>query len=460
MAWLVVFALSGPALAGPAAGDGGFFVHETAYDHWGLAEESTQFGLINYNDGYEKLMIAIKVPEADLRQSDRAVWLFPVPAPPEDVSIDLADRVSEFNGERLVTLAEKSFRDDILIVVSTQLYPVVVTVPAYMMPTFGTTGDGQYLLKEGGGNNTVEVFDSVMEYGVTTEVIAADSSSALYEYMLSLGLELPSEADPIIEDYLAREYSFVASWISNMTEFLSEAPLSSMYGGNERFYSFGVGIGFHSDRIFYPLKLTSVYGEAVVPMLVQVLGFVSPDSFPERAAVKADFLVDVNADFDSSMAEFFDAPYPGEHNSVVLEDVRYTEIVIDSKASTLTDDLWLDDSPTAAARTLDFVASNNWVLSIPLFVVASMLASLLAGMIVFKGRKPSGWKFAVLGLLNSSTLLGLWLGSRLLRVDERFVRDRSQPPAPHSVSSFVAMFTLLFLTLVVAIAGGFFAALA
>lgn len=455
MAWLVVLAVSLPSLSGSVAGDGGFFIHDTAYDRWGLAEETTQFGLINYDDGYEKLIISIKVPQSDLQRSDRSVWLFPVPSPADGVNIGLVEKVSALGGQRLVKLAEESLRDDMIVIASTQLYPVIVTIPASLSMGYGATST-----LGGDSKDDVEIFETVMAFGVTTEIIEADSSSALYQYLASLGLDLPSDADPIVQDYVDLEYSFVASWISNMTDFLATAPTSTSYGMYQPLYSFGVSIGFHSDRIFYPLKLTSVYGEAVVPMLVQVLGYVSPHSSPKGADMKADFMFANFASFDPSLAEFFGRPNPGEYSSVVLENLKYTEIVIDSEASTLTEDLWLDDSPTAAARALDLLVSNSWALSVPLFLGASMLASLMAGMIVFRSQRPSGWRFALLGLLNSATIVGLWLGARLMRIDEAFIRDRSKPVAPHSVTAFVGVFTVLFLVIMIATAGGFFIAIA
>jgi hypothetical protein len=301
------------------------------------------------------------------------------------------------------------------------------------------------------------VFDTVMEYGVTTELLDAESVEGVNAYLDGIDVDLPDAADAIISEYIGIGYSFVISHISNMSRFLSEVTPQSASG--QYYYSFGVGMGFHSDKVFYPLKLTSVYGDEVVPMLVQVLDYVSPYSSPRRMSMHMDYLYEREMTFDSSMAGFFNQEEPGEHEGVSLSDIKYTQIVIDSPASTLTDDLWLDHSPTFTARTLEFVSANSWAVSVPIFVISSMLASVLSGLVVFKGYRPAKYKFALLGLLNFTTIIGLWLGARALKIDEEFVGERSKPMIPYTVSSFIVIFAVLFLALVIVSFGSFFVAL-
>jgi len=43
----------------------------------------------------------------------------------------------------------------------------------------------------------------------------------------------------------------------------------------------GVSITFPTDKIYFPLKPTSVYGSQKVPIVIYVMGHVTPDIYPE-----------------------------------------------------------------------------------------------------------------------------------------------------------------------------------
>jgi hypothetical protein len=447
LALVVAIIVTLPAFAIPSAGDGMVSVHfPDAFEKWGLAKEHTQFGLVNLENGLEQMIVAINVDAYELRRGDRAVWLFPVPSAPQNISIEMLPEVPNFQGERLSKMVEDSLGSDLLMVCSSQIYPLV-----FALPFLAGTGVTYSLLpKIGIGDNEVEVYEHIEKFGMTTEVIGVESSTLLDAYLQGKDLSLPAVASPAIETYIGEDFSFVLSWISDTEQFVgNNTPHQGDDGG--LYYSLGVWISFPSGKVFYPLRLTSVYGEDAPPMLLQVMGFVSQDlgvhshNFHARMSCYVTKSTSVN----EGLADFFNTR-PPESGLLVLNNVRFTEIMLTTSANGLSDDLWLDASPPARASLALFVIDHSWVLALLIFILSSMLASLLAGMICFRRRRPAKTKFALLGLFNFLTIIGVWLAARRLSVDETFV-DPSGPPAEReSIPSYLTVFTLLFLAFVIA----------
>ncbi|MCX6658379.1 MAG: hypothetical protein NTY62_06820, partial [Euryarchaeota archaeon] len=276
LAWVVAIIVTLPALAIPSAGDGMVSVHvPDAYERWGLAKEHTQFGLVNLENGVEQMIVAINVDAYQLRLGDRAVWLFPVPSAPQNVSIEMLPEVPSFQGERLSKMVEDSLGTDLLMVCSSQIYPLV-----FVLPFLAGTGVTYSLLPKTGlgdngvGDNGVDVYEHIEKFGMTTEVIGTESNTSLDAYLQGKDLSLPAITAPAIETYIGEDFSFILSWISDTEQFFgNNTPLRGDDGS--LYYSLGVWISFPSEKLFYPLRLTSVYGEDAPPMLLQVVGFVS-----------------------------------------------------------------------------------------------------------------------------------------------------------------------------------------
>jgi len=86
-------------------------------------------------------------------------------------------------------------------------------------------------------------------------------------YIDEKNVSLTEDALTIIENYIGKNYSFVISWISDVEQF-REKYIIEEYDFNywgvdyyEPFFMLGVSINFTTDKIYYPLKLTSIYGE-------------------------------------------------------------------------------------------------------------------------------------------------------------------------------------------------------
>ena len=94
--------------------------------------------------------------------------------------------------------------------------------------------------------------------------------------------------------------------------------------------------------------------------------------------------------------------------------VKYTDITIDAPAKLYTEDLTIKNYPPINAIYAGTIAGNPIIFGILLLVIASILASVLCGLLFYtEDRSKQGvFKFAKLGLFNSLTFIGLIVASR------------------------------------------------
>ncbi|MEM0475869.1 MAG: hypothetical protein QW343_03680 [Candidatus Norongarragalinales archaeon] len=77
-----------------ASADGFGLIHDPDMELWSLMSERKQYAAINYVDGVEKMILVVN---AEL-SGDKAVWLFPVPASPDKVEIDVVTGFPQLRG--------------------------------------------------------------------------------------------------------------------------------------------------------------------------------------------------------------------------------------------------------------------------------------------------------------------------------------------------------------------------
>lgn len=450
---LILVLLAMPLCTGPAAGDGIVVGHNVsdAFDRWGFVDEDTQFGLISYSEGTENMILSIKVTHSQLTALDQAVWIYPIPSNPRNVTIGGVGEVSAISGTYLESEVEDAMGKGIDLTTFSQVYPFILSlfVPVQLNPNAPFTMAPRDLgTGATGGNDSVEIFQTFQGYGLTTELTGTNSSSGLRDYLAGMQLSLPSGASGIIDEYVGKDCSFVISRISNMTEFLDTAPV--IYDYTTAYYSVGVAVSFSTDQIFYPLRLTSTYGNAEVPMLIQVIGHVSPRASAGRMHIEPHYMVGRAGDLGLSVSSFLGT----SRNTYGMD---YTELVFDSRANLLTDDLWMDDSQPLSVGILKYTKDNSWAVALPIFALSSIVSSLLSTLIVFWGNKPQLGRAALLGLFNFTTLIGLGIAARHF-IDRRILfRDVNYLLPEHPVAGYLTCFTLLFLLTVVLSYLGFFA---
>ncbi len=291
----------------------------------------------------------------------------------------------------------------------------------------------------------VTIHEHIEKMGLTTELVSAKESNALYNYLTNKGLDLPSDSKAILDEYIGKEYSFVVSWISDVEKFKQESATTDRYG--RTINTVGVSITFPTDKIYFPLKPTSIYGSTKVPILIYVMGHVTPELYPEiRQESQVNYFVQGYYTVSPEFSSFF-------NGKTTIQDLKYTKIKINTPSKYLTEDLWIRDSAPADIALADFINRSVWIWGIIFFILSSCLASLFSGMVVFRKDQISKKKFALFGLWNFLTLIGFAIASIFLRTKklesklEQKLKSQGITIWDSRKVLFVFLFTVFFLVI-------------
>lgn len=371
-------------------------IHDVDMFYWELQDMDQQFCAVNYEDGFENMLLAVDV--GDL-QGDKAVWIFPVPANPNDTTIDVIKGFPILYGYDVKRRADDIIYGAFALSASSQVW----TAPFFGLFVFGMGAGGV----DRGVGEGITVHEHIEKMGLITELITAEEESAFYSYLTDKGLELPSNLKSILHEYIGQEYSFVVSWIPDVEKFNQS--------------NIGVFITFPTDKIYFPLKPTSVYESQEIPIIVYVMGHVTPELYPEitTGGTEVNYFVENYYNVPDNLSSFF-------NGKTSIRDLKYTKIKINAQSKSLKEDLWIQNSTPSGVALADFMSGNGWVCGIIVWItflaLNSCLASLLSGMLVFRKDKPSMKKFALLGISNFLTLAGFAIASFLLKIDTRFTK--------------------------------------
>jgi len=449
-------------------------------DRWDYSNETNQQAFINYEHGLQKMIISVGL---DAENSEGVVWLFPVPADPSKVVIDVVKSVPQLSGEEISKKAKSNLDGITRSLLSTQIYTVFVLLPnmGRFIGGEGITGD-------------VVVYEHIEKEGITSEIITAKTATGLYDYLKGKGLKIESGSIPVLDQYIGREFSFVASWISSPKKTISistedivdyfdfwhsypefrklvdslqqkypdfqGAPIASDYlesakgeavlqeliqaiesnpaviaelqsasglSGRETILTDqrGIFVTFPTKDIYFPMLPTSVYGSKTIPATIRVIGHVSPKVFQDiKSYTKTEYYIDNHADFGEDLKNF----YSGES-----KNMKYTKIDISAPSKFLTDDLWIRRHAPLKTYWSSFVAMHPGICTILLLILSSFITGILAGWTVFKELRKNIVKLGLIGLSNCLSLVGLIVVTHL------------NTPKGKRQFAFVALFSLSFL---------------
>ena len=447
-------------------------------DRWDYSDETNQQAFINYEQGLQKMIISVGL---DAENSEGVVWLFPVPADPSKVVIDVVKSVPQLSGEEISQKAKSNLDGITRSLLSTQIYTVVVLLP----------NTGQFIGVEGITGDVV-VYEHIEKEGITSETITAKTATGLYDYLKSKGLKIESGSIPALGQYIGREFSFVASWISSPKKTISTedivdyfdfwhsypefrklvdslqqkypdfrgARIASDYLKSEKGEAVlqeliqaiesnpaviaelhsasrllgketilidqrGIFVTFPTKDIYFPMLPTSVYGSKTIPVTIRVIGHVSPKVFQDiKSYTKTEYYIDNHADFGEDLKNF----YGGES-----KNVKYTKIDISAPSKFLTDDLWIGRHSPLKTYYSSFVAMHPGICTILLLILSSFITGILAGWTIFKELRKNIVKLGLVGLSNCLSLVGL------------IVVTHFNMPKGKRQFTFVALFSLSFL---------------
>ncbi len=345
----------------------------------------------------------------------QAVWIFPVPANPEETKIDIIKGFPRLTGSDIKSAARQSVTTGFMLMSLSQVY----TGSLLIINVFG----GGYYAGLSGDNlgavqGGVEVYEHIEKMGLTTELITTQDVNALNSYLGQRGLNLPSDSKAILDGYIGKEYSFVVSWISDVEKFKNESAINNRYGNyyyGTNLNLLGVYVSFPTDKIFFPLKPTSVYGSAQIPISVYVMGHVTPELYSGISSAQTSYLVQNSYSVPYELSQFF-------NGKTQIQGLKYTKIKIQASSSSLTEDLWIRNDAPKIAGMISFVIDFFWVWFLGILLLASCLASVLSGMIIFRNEKVNIRYFALLGLSNLLTIIGLIIASS--KLDKKYLKSK------------------------------------
>lgn len=412
--------------------DGMVYYPKPGYPHWQLQAEDQQLAAINYEDGFENLMITVDVSDF---QGLEGVWLFPVPSDPDDTVIDIVDSFPRFYGYDVEQKMASSISDTFDVMRLSQIY----TLPFYMMSGYRTFGASGRVLesaqKTTAADYGVTVHEHIEEMGLTTELITARRAEGFYNYLTDKGLELPDDAIDILDEYIGEDYTFVVSWISDSSQYKTEVGVG--YGYMGAVSTLGIHVTFPTDKIYFPLKPTSVYGSEEIPIKLYVVGHVTPELYTKvEKSTKVNYYYQSNYYVPAEQKAFF-------NNEDRVENLEYTVIDLKVPSKYLIDDMWVDDSAPFNIKMANFINNQKYIWGILVFVILSCLASLASGILTFRDSVPDKRGFALFGLANLLSIIGFAIGAYLMKIDEKYSKYRYKVKEQKPVGDIIKLSAII-----------------
>ena len=399
---LFVFALV-LCLAQLCAADGMVYVEDN--DVWSLRAEDQQVAAINYQNGYEHMLVTVGLK--DEGAASKAVWIFPVPVSPNKVSMGVAERFPSFPRTSSVNDKLSSALAGVgMTMIAYDTFPVGIAI---LFPVLlGFLGGISFGATEG-----VTVYETMEKLGVRSELVTAKSGAALGDYLEAKGFSLPPSSARVFDSYAGKDYSLVVTYVSDVSKLprVNQAPNIDWQRWQNRI-PLTVALKFPTDRMYFPLKPTGAYGEKEIPIVIYVVGHATPELYPEiKDVTKVDYYYgDLIVQFEDRPffgnpdVQWVERPYVGK----VGEDFAYTRIKIIAPSYRFTDDLWIDQGAPASVGVKKFLTDMPWWLwCLFLMVPVSALSGIIAGALACRDPPEPRVKLAVVGLTALLTFIGV-----------------------------------------------------
>lgn len=388
-----------------ATADGMILVQDR--DLWTLQSEQQQAAWIYFENGIENLLISIN-PGTDLNGT-RGVWIFPVPAPPGSVAIDVVKGYPNFQGDDIDTTYTETVALSSLTMIGYATFPFSVLTGIPFAYVFGMAGGiSQHSLSDsmGTGGTGVIVYQHIEKMGVTSELITATDPAAISSYISKKGVTISGPAQSSLDGYIGQDYSFVVVYISNISAYnLAKGSSGRNYGYPDQ-NLIGSSVRFPAGRMYYPLKPTRVYGDMQIPVLLYVVGHVSPVIYDD---IRDGTTVSYYTQDLYTTGEGLDSFFNGKKS---FQDFDYTKIKINTPSSDFSEDLWIDDEQPAGLVLKEVFIRFFIVFCVLFYILSSMAASLLAGMLWLRENPEPKKKLLLHGLWNCATVIGFVYGTR------------------------------------------------
>ena len=382
---LILVIISLFLIYGNAIADGGVFKLRDN-SSWMLFKEDAQLCFINYQDETQKMLINVSLN--DTFEEEKALWLFPIPAKPNEAQIDIINTAPVLSGSDFETEFRLKTTQYFKYLLATQIYPLplIVATGRHLTGFFSKAG--------------INVLEKIEKFGITTELISVKSKQNFIDYLKMHKVKFSDEFNKILDNYIGKDYIFVLSWLSNSKE----------YKNNKQF-PIEVFVTFKTPKIFFPLKFTSIYGHLNISIFVYVINFVTPELFNNIISkTKVEYLIMPEYHTSDELSKFF-------FNNKNFKNLKYTKISISSEATNFTDDLWIEPNAPMKTSIQSIIYSNLDIFFIALLAILSSASSVFASSIIFFGYGPRYKSFMLLGLMNLFSIIGLTIAAYDINID-------------------------------------------
>jgi hypothetical protein len=276
----------------------------------------------------------------------------------------------------------------------------------------------------------VEVYTRVEEYGISAEVISANQSDDIYQYLSINGLDISEGMITQLDHYIEEDFSFIVTWIINNT-------LSDMNPG--------LLIEFPTEKAFYPLVLSSIYGDEIIPINLVIKGHVMPDINDE---IK-DYCRVRYWDFGTwNYGENFTiSPKTDNFTREMFRiwDRKFTSVEIEAPSNAFTQDLWFEEG---GPDNLEYVYTINDIFGrrdrlqtlILIYFFFSLIISFNLGIIILGRDMEDIPFFLIMGMANLLGMMGLFIFYSLINK----ITNRYEKYPQNKVALFIASFIVTF----------------
>ncbi|MDH4123658.1 MAG: hypothetical protein OEV21_06215 [Thermoplasmata archaeon] len=461
---LILLMLISPLICFKASADGFSSVYpssdsQSSPSEWIDLDEGYQFALINYHPGSQKMILSVGVRDSLLVDAEKAFWIFPLPCHAANVDINVIQSSHILKGYDIKNPAKNSLRNNAELLFSSQIFPlpffltnndsglpVVLEGPSYLKQV---RQNYSWWSLSGGEEYSVEVVSEFNMYGLTTQSVEAETGSGLRDYMNSMGFDLSDDFLFTFEEYIQGGYSFVLSWVDDIEEFRQNSDL--LLVNNLNYRSLGVYVCFPTQKIFFPMKLTSLYDDDEIPITIQAIGHITLDQFNlqedliENITVQYRYADAYLVPVDLTM--FFESEIAANQNNLRLPRIYFTEISIQNvEAKYFTEDLWFFPTPPLNVTIANTLISSPLVLLLPFFAIFSSISGFASGWLIFRKNSPQLWKFAIFGLGNFLTIIFIYIFARVVGL-KRFLRKPQAVEVAIYPEKFVFAYIIIFIGL-------------
>jgi hypothetical protein len=384
-------------------------------------QQDMQYAIISHDNGIQKMMVTVNL---DWEVSNKTAWIFPVPSEPESIKIGIAGWTPKFRGRDMIKGAKDDLKKTSEYFFAPYLLSVVVPYPLsllyFLEPRYKISST--YV--------GVEVYTQIEKYGIVAEVISANLGTDIYQHLKNNGMDISEGMINQLDQYVEEDFSFIVTWVTNhnLTEVIS-----------------GLLIEFPTEKAFYPLVLTSIYGDEIIPINLIIKGHATLDIYDEIN----DYCHIRYWDFGSwNYGENFTiSPETDNFTREMFRnwDRKFTSIEIEAPSSAFTHDLWIEEG---GPDNLEYVYTINDIFGrrdrlqtlILIYFFFSLIISFNLGIIILGREMEDIPFFLFMGLGNMMGIMGLFIFNSLINK----VTNRYEKYTQSRVALFIASFIITF----------------